>query len=106
MNTLNDLEGSYALGVICTTCPEEFVAARKDSPLIVGIGENENYIASDIPAILQHTRDIYILEDREVVRIKQNDIAIFSLLGEKVERDIFHVDWDITSAEKGGMNIS
>jgi glucosamine--fructose-6-phosphate aminotransferase (isomerizing) len=102
MNTLNDLEGSYALGVICTTCPEEFVAARKDSPLIVGIGENENYIASDIPAILQHTRDIYILEDREVVRIKQNDIAIFNLLGEKVERDIFHVDWDITSAEKGG----
>lgn len=102
MNTLNDLEGSYALGVICTTCPEEFVAARKDSPLIVGIGENENYIASDIPAILQHTRDIYILEDREVVQVKQNDIAIFNLLGEKVERDIFHVDWDITSAEKGG----
>lgn len=102
MNTLHDLEGSYALGVICTTCPNEFVAARKDSPLIVGLGENENFIASDIPAILQYTRDIYILEDREVVLIKQNDVCIYNLLGEKVERKVFHVDWDVASAEKGG----
>ena len=64
MNTLHDLEGSYALGVLCTNCSEEFVAARKDSPLIVGLGEDENFIASDIPAILQYTRDIYILDDR------------------------------------------
>ncbi len=102
MNTLHDLEGSYALGVICTNCPNEFVAARKDSPLIVGLGENENFIASDIPAILQYTRDIYILEDREVVRIQKNDVSIFNLLGEKVEREVFHVDWDVASAEKGG----
>lgn len=102
MNTLHDLEGSYALGVICTTCPDEFVAARKDSPLIVGIGENENFIASDIPAILKYTRDIYILEDREVVQIKQDAITIYNLLGEKVKRDVCHIDWDVASAEKGG----
>lgn len=102
MNTLHDLEGSYALGVICTTCPNEFVAARKDSPLIVGLGENENYIASDIPAILKYTRDIYILEDKEVVQIKQDSVTIYNLLGEKVKRDICHIDWDVASAEKGG----
>lgn len=102
MNTLHDLEGSYALGVICTDSPSEFIAARKDSPLIVGLGENENFIASDIPAILKHTRDIYLIEDREIVRIKQDDITIYNLLGEEVRRDVFHVDWDVASAEKGG----
>lgn len=103
MNTLHDLEGSYALGVLCTTCPDEFVAARKDSPLIVGLGKNENFIASDIPAILQYTRDIYILEDREVVRIKKDDVTIYNLLGEEINRDVFHVNWDVASAEKGGF---
>ena len=103
MNTLNDLEGSYALGVLCTTCGDQFVAARKDSPLIVGLGENENFIASDIPAILQYTRDIYILEDREVVSIREDDVTIYNLLGEEIQRDVFHVDWDVTSAEKGGF---
>ena len=61
MESINELEGSYALGVICKDCPGEFVAARKDSPLIVGLGKGENFIASDIPAILEHTREIYIL---------------------------------------------
>lgn len=102
MNTLNDIEGAYALGVICTDCPNEFVAARKDSPLIVGLGEGENYIASDIPAILEYTRDVKILEDREVVRISADKAEIFNLLGETVDRETFHVDWDVASAEKGG----
>ncbi|HOQ76706.1 MAG TPA: glutamine--fructose-6-phosphate transaminase (isomerizing) [Thermoclostridium sp.] len=102
MNTLNDIEGAYALGVICTDCPDEFVAARKDSPLIVGLGEGENYIASDIPAILEYTRDVIILEDKEVVRISAGRAEIYNLLGEKVERESFHVDWDVASAEKGG----
>ena len=102
MNTLNDIEGAYALGVICTDCPDEFVAARKDSPLIVGLGEGENYIASDIPAILEYTRDVIILEDKEVVRISAGRVEIFNLLGEKIEREPFHVDWDVASAEKGG----
>ena len=102
MNTLNDIEGAYALGVLCTDCPDQFVAARKDSPLIVGVGEGENFIASDIPAILEYTRDIYILEDREVISIKADSVDIYNLLGEKIKRDLFHVDWDVASAEKGG----
>ena len=102
INTLNDLEGSYALGVICTDQPDLFVAARKDSPLIVGLGEDENYIASDIPAILEHTRDIYILEDKEVVKLTKDDVKIFNMLGEEMDREVFHVDWDVDAAEKGG----
>ncbi len=102
MNTLNDVEGAYALGVICTDYPDRFIAARKDSPLIVGIGKNENFIASDIPAILEYTRDIYILEDKEIVSITADKAEIYNLLGEKVNREIFHVDWDVSSAEKGG----
>jgi glucosamine--fructose-6-phosphate aminotransferase (isomerizing) len=102
MNTMNDVEGAYALGVVCTDYPDRFVAARKDSPLIVGIGNNENFIASDIPAILEYTRDIYILEDKEIVSITADGAEIYNLLGEKVDREIFHVDWDVSSAEKGG----
>ncbi len=102
INTLNDLEGSYALGVICTDCPEQFVAARKDSPLIVGLGENENYIASDIPAILEHTREILILEDKEVVLLQKDSVYIYDMLGQRVDREVFHVDWDATAAEKSG----
>lgn len=102
MNTMNDVEGAYALGVICSEYPDRIIAARKDSPLIVGLGKNENFIASDIPAILEHTRDIYILEDKEVVSITADGAEIFNLLGERVNRDVFHVDWDVSSAEKGG----
>ena len=103
MNTLNDVEGAYALGVVCTDCPDRFLAARKDSPLIVGLGEDENFIASDIPAILEYTRDIYILEDKEVASISAGNVDIYNLLGEKVQRDVFHVNWDVASAEKGGF---
>jgi len=102
MNTMNDVEGAYALGVICSEYPDRLIAARKDSPLIVGLGENENFIASDIPAILEYTRDIYILEDKEVVCITAEGAEIYNLLGERVTRDVFHVDWDVSSAEKGG----
>jgi len=102
MNTLNDIEGAYALGVICSDRPDEFVAARKDSPLIVGLGNGENFIASDIPALLEYTRDVKILEDKEVVRISADKVEVFNLLGETVEREVFHVDWDVASAEKGG----
>ncbi|MCX7773433.1 MAG: glutamine--fructose-6-phosphate transaminase (isomerizing) [Clostridia bacterium] len=102
MATLCDVEGAYALGVVCTDSPDTFIAARKDSPLIIGLGKGENFIASDIPAILEHTRDIYILEDKEVVSITADKVEIFNLLGEKMDREVFHVDWDVASAEKGG----
>ena len=102
MDSINVIEGSYALGVICRNCPDEFVAARKDSPLIVGIGNGENFIASDIPAILEHTRDIYILEDKEVVVLRRDGVKVFNIHGAEVKKDIFHVDWDVAAAEKSG----
>lgn len=102
LTTLNELEGAYALGVLCVDNPNEFLAARKDSPLVVGLGKGENFIASDIPAIMEHTREILIIEDREVVRVTREKAEIFNLLGEPVSRDVFHVDWDVAAAEKGG----
>lgn len=102
MKVVDELEGSYALGVICQDNPGEFVAARKDSPLIVGLGRGENFIASDIPAILEYTRDIYILEDKEVAVLTRNSVKVFDSLGMKVRKDVFHVDWDVSAAEKAG----
>lgn len=102
IDTVNEIEGSYALGVICSDCDEHFVAARKDSPLILGLGKGENFIASDIPAILEHTRDIYILEDKEVVVLAKDEIKVFNNYGARVDKKVFHVDWDVASAEKSG----
>jgi glutamine---fructose-6-phosphate transaminase (isomerizing) len=102
METLDELEGSYALGVICKEHPDTFIAARKDSPLIVGLGKGENFIASDIPAILEHTRDIYILEDKEVVVLSKEEVKIFDSLGARVDKKVFRVTWDVASAEKDG----
>jgi glutamine---fructose-6-phosphate transaminase (isomerizing) len=102
MESINELEGSYALGVICKDCPDKFVAARKDSPLIVGLGKGENFIASDIPAILEYTRDIYILEDKEIVVLDKDEVQVFNIYGAKVKKEIFKVDWDVAAAEKSG----
>ncbi len=102
MDAVNELEGSYALGVISCDDTGKFVAARKDSPLIVGLGSDGNFIASDIPAILEHTRDIYILEDREVAVVEQDSVTVYDMYGEKVSKEIFHVDWDVSAAEKSG----
>ncbi len=102
METVDELEGSYALGVICGECPDKFVAARKDSPLIVGLGKGENFIASDIPAILEHTRDIYILEDKDVAVLSRDEVVVYDNYGAVSKKDIFHVDWDVAAAEKSG----
>ncbi|MDD2458234.1 MAG: glutamine--fructose-6-phosphate transaminase (isomerizing) [Eubacteriales bacterium] len=100
--TLTDLEGSYALGVLCADDPEQFIAARKDSPLVLGIGEGCNFIASDIPAILSQTRKIIIMEDREVARLTKDGIELFDVFGQPVEREPLLVTWDSEAAEKGG----
>ena len=100
---ISKMEGSYALGVISEDHPDELLAVRKDSPLIVGLGEGENYIASDIPAILSKTRDIYRLEDNEIVRLTRGGVTVYNTDGEVVEKKPFHVDWDISAAEKGGF---
>lgn len=101
--TLSDLEGSYALGVLCADDPEQFIAARKDSPLVLGIGEGCNFIASDIPAILSHTRKIIIMEDREVARLTKESIELFDAFGQPLEREPLLVTWDSEAAEKGGF---
>ncbi len=102
IETISELEGSYALGVICRDCNDKFVAARKDSPLIVGIGKDGNFIASDIPAILEHTREIYILEDKEIAVLTKDSVSFFDIHGTSTSKEIFHVDWDVTAAEKSG----
>ena len=102
METIEELEGSYALGVICKDYADTFVAAKKDSPLIVGLGKGENFIASDIPAILEYTRDIYILEDREIVVLKNDGVKVLNSLGTEIKKEVFHVNWDVSAAEKGG----
>lgn len=102
MKATAKMDGSYAIGVITEKEPNKLVAVRKDSPLIVGVKEGETFIASDIPAILNHTRDIYLLEDNEFVLIEEDGVTIFNENKEKVNKEIFHVTWDASSAEKGG----
>lgn len=103
MKVIDELEGSYALGVLCKDEENMFVCARKDSPLIVGVGKGENFIASDIPAILEYTRDIYILEDKEVAALTKDSVKIYNSLGAPVEKEIFKVNWNVEAAEKGGF---
>jgi len=101
-DTLHRLEGSYALGVLCKDFPDRIIAVRKDSPLVVGIGQAENFIASDVPALLEHTREVYFIEDREIAVLYRDHVDLFTELGERIIRSPFHVDWDVESAEKGG----
>ena len=96
------VEGSYALVVITSREPGRIVCARQDSPLVVGIGENENFIASDIPALLAHTRKIKVLEDGEFASISAEEINIYDTRGNKSDKEILQVSWDIEAAEKGG----
>jgi glucosamine--fructose-6-phosphate aminotransferase (isomerizing) len=96
------MEGAYAIGVICKNEPDKIVAVRKDSPLIVGLGENENFLASDIPAILKYTKNVYLIENDETVLLTKDDITIFDALGQKVDRDVFEVTWNADAAEKEG----
>jgi glucosamine--fructose-6-phosphate aminotransferase (isomerizing) len=102
MEAVERLEGSYALGVVCEKNPDTIVAARKDSPLVVGIGDGENLIASDIPALLEYTRDVIFLNDREIAVLTRDSVALYDEYGQPVTRDSFHVDWDVSQAEKGG----
>ncbi len=99
---LHALEGSYALGVICKDYPDRIICARKESPLIIGIGKGENFIASDVPAILEHTRDVYYLGEKEIAVLYNDHIDMFNFEGEKIIKEMKHVDWDMNAAEKAG----
>ena len=98
------LEGSYALGVVSGQEPDKIVAVRKDSPLIVGIGQGETFIASDIPAVLNYTRDIYLLEDNEFVVLTNEGVEVFEANGDKINKEIYKVTWNEDAAEKGGYD--
>ena len=96
------LEGSYALGVICDREPGVLYCARNDSPLVIGARDGEGFIASDIPALLSHTRDVIFLQDKEIGVLDAHGISVFDAYGKSREHALFHVDWDLSSAEKGG----
>lgn len=99
---LHKLEGSYALGVLCKDFPDRLIAARKESPLIVGLGADENFIASDVPAVLEHTREVYFLDQNQLAVLYADHVDLFDEDGNKVIKEPYHVDWDISSAEKNG----
>jgi glucosamine--fructose-6-phosphate aminotransferase (isomerizing) len=98
------MRGAFALGVLTEHEPDRLVAVRYASPLIIGIGEGEKFIASDIPAILEHTRDIYILNDGEMAVLTRDGVELMTIEGNFITKEVFHVDWDLMTAEKGGFD--
>ena len=99
---IKKLKGAYALGVIAKDSPGEMIAVRKESPLIVGLSEDGNYIASDVPAILNYTRDVYFLDNGEVVRLKPSGVEIFDFDKNPVDKEVHTVEWSVEAATKGG----
>lgn len=100
--TMLRLEGSYALGVLCEDFPDRIIAVRKDSPLVVGYGETGSFIASDVPALLAHTREVSYLEDYEIAVLYADHIEYFNEDNEPIDKAIVHIEWDVEAAEKGG----
>ncbi len=98
------VEGSYALGVMFSDIPDKLFAVRKDSPLIIGLGEGENFIASDVPAILAHTRDYYLIEQQELAVLTEDGVTLYDFSGHDItaEKQRMTADWDVEAAEKGG----
>jgi len=96
------VRGSYAVAVLTADCPDRIIAVKKDSPLIVGKGAGENFLASDIPAVLKYTRECYLLNDGEITVLTKENIAFFDSKGAPLEKEIYHVTWDAEAAEKGG----
>ncbi len=99
---MHRMEGSYALGIIFKDHPDELYAVRKDSPLIVGHAKTGNIIASDVPAILRYTRDVYFIENEEIVRMTKDTMEFFNVDEEPIEKTSTRIEWDVNAAEKGG----
>lgn len=99
------VEGSYALGIMFKDHPQEIFAVRKDSPLIVGKSEEGNFIASDVPAVLKYTRDVYFIENEEIVCLKNDGIKFYNIDEEELEKETTTIEWDISAAEKGGYEF-
>jgi glucosamine--fructose-6-phosphate aminotransferase (isomerizing) len=101
---VRQMTGAYALAVLTELEPDRLVAVRLASPLIIGVGDGENFIGSDIPAILEYTRDVYILNDGEMAVLTREGVELMTLEGNFISRELFHVDWDIITAEKAGFD--
>ena len=100
----NALDGSYALGIMCIENPDMLVAVRKDNPLIVGVSDSGNFIASDVPAVLKHTNHVYYMEDKEIAVLKKGSVEFFNIDREPVDKSLETITWSLDSAEKGGYS--
>ncbi|RUM60227.1 MAG: glutamine--fructose-6-phosphate transaminase (isomerizing) [Persephonella sp.] len=96
------LDGAYAIGVISVEEPDKIIAIKKGSPLVIGLGKNENFIASDIPAVLEYTKEFITLDDGEIALLTKDTVKVFDLEGNEKEKEILHINWNISLAEKGG----
>ena len=101
---LSAVEGAYALGIVCAEAPDRLIAARKDAPLLLGYGDGENFIASDVTALLRHTRDIVYMDDGELAIVTGGGIRIYDERRRPIEKEHHHIDWDVDAAEKGGYD--
>ena len=101
---LSAVEGAYALGIVCADAPDRLIAARKDAPLLLGYGEGCNFIASDVTALLRHTRDIVYMDDGELAIVTCGGIRIYDERRRPIEKEHHHIDWDVDAAEKGGYD--
>lgn len=99
---LHRIEGAYALGIVCADEPDKLIAVRKDSPLILGVGDGFSFLASDVTAIIKHTRDVMYMEDGEIAVLTREGIQVYDSFLQPVEKSIDRVDWEIDAAEKGG----
>ena len=102
LEVLHVVEGSYALCVVCKDFPDRVICCRKESPLVIGLGKGENFVASDVPALLEHTRDVYYLGEKELAVLYTDHVDLFNFEGEKIIKEPSHVEWDMDAAEKGG----
>ncbi len=102
-HTMVRIRGSYALAVMFQDYPEEIFVARKESPMILGVEDGESYIASDVPAILKYTRNVYYIGNLEIARLKKGEITFYNLDGDVIEKELKVIEWDAESAEKGGF---
>lgn len=102
LKVIERVRGSYAVAVLMSDHPDEILAAKKNSPLIVGIGSGANYLASDIPALLKYTRDCAVMQDGEIAIVGKSSVEFFDSEGKPIDKKLMHITWDADSAEKGG----
>ena len=97
------IRGSYALAIMFRDYPEEVYAARKDSPMIIGVADGESFVASDVPAILKYTRNVYYIGNMEMCRLQKGNVTFYNLDGDEIEKDLVEIQWDAEAAEKAGF---